>query len=656
MTQATTSHQHGEKHENACHTHHGGCSCGCSHDHSLLSAKEEGKAWYKEGDFYEIACGGVLFLLALFLPRGDIFRLCCFFAAYLILGHEVLLAATKNICHGHIFDENFLMSIATFGAFALGDYSEGVGIMLFFRIGEFFEEQAVGKSRREIRSLLDLRPDTATLLDEQGNERKIAAKEIKIGQHIIVKAGERIPLDGKIVSGTTYLDTSPLTGEAVPRRASAGDVALSGCINGQGTIELCVEKELSNSTVSRIIRAVEEASEQKPAIERFIARFARYYTPFVVFCALFLAIVPSLLSSKWWENIYISLNFLIISCPCALVLSVPLAFFSGLGLASKKGILIKSGAVLDGLSKVKAVAFDKTGTLTTGIFGVTNFKSCQKDEQEVLLLGASLENASNHPIAKSIVAYTKAQGYSLLPASDVQEIAGLGICGTVKNHKIHCGSYRFLQQEGILEKPFEENAIYIAIDKNLSGFITLGDSLKDDCQSVLKALKSGSLFLAMLTGDGQEGAQKISSQLPLDMVKASLLPEEKLVALKDIRAQKGAVLFVGDGINDAPVLASADVGGAIGAGADAAIEAADIVFMSSRLTAVNTAFTIAHSTRQTARENVILALGVKGAVLLLGAFGFASLWAAVFADTGVALLCILNSMRILYKKDLAPSR
>ncbi|WP_196598769.1 heavy metal translocating P-type ATPase [Pectinatus frisingensis] len=625
-----------------------GCSC-CHHDSRFIYEKK----WYKNRDFYEIMLGTIVFVTAQWIVSYSLlYQLILLIMAYLILGREILLAAVTNILKGHIFDENFLMSIATLGAFAIGEYPEAVGVMLFFRIGEFFEEKAASNSRKQIIAAVDMRPETVLLLDENDTARSVPAEQVKLGDIILVRPGDRIPLDGRIVEGSSQIDTSPLTGEIKPWDVYSGKDVLSGCINKSGVIKIRVEKILEDSMVSRILESVQSASANKPRIQRFISRFAQIYTPFVVGAAVMLAVIPSLITGQWHTYVYIALTFLVISCPCALVLSVPLAFFSGIGAASRQGILFKDGAAIEALSQVKTAALDKTGTITQGVFAVQQIQTYNGfSSDEVLRLGAAAEYASVHPLAGCIVKAAQQLYLAEKRASTVREIAGKGVVAEVEKKEIVAGNLALMREKGIdVENAVEGTIVYLAVSGVYAGCIIMGDKLKDDAGAALKKLQQLSVTAVMLTGDAEEGALSVAAKVGIKKIYSKLLPEDKLAALQKIRHENGKVLFVGDGINDAPVLANADVGAAMGSGADAAIEAADIVFMTAKVTAIPQSIILARSVRNIAIQNVIFALGIKLLVMLCGILGYASLWSAVFADTGVAMLCVLNSVRILYKK------
>ena len=574
--------------------------------------------------------------------------------AYLILGLEIVITAIKNLTHGQVFDENFLMSIATLGAFAVGDFSEAVGVMLFYRIGEFFEDIAVERSRTQIMNAVDLRPETVNLVS--GNDiRVIPAEETEVGDVLLVRPGDRIPLDGTILEGDSRLDTSAITGEPVPVTVKKGDEIVSGCVNVSGQLKIRVDKPLSESMVTRILDSVENAAASKPKIDRFITRFARVYTPFVVVLALATAIIPSLVSGNWYYWVHTALTFLVISCPCALVLSVPLAFFSGIGAGSKKGILFKGGISLEQLHNVKAVVMDKTGTITEGNFVVQEAVSVGSlSPDELLTLAAGCEQISTHPIATSIVTAAQEKGLSLVKPAKLEEIAGHGISAETARGTLLVGNRKLMDQFHIDLSAYQKKGfgseVLIALNGRFEGHIVISDTIKGDAKSAIAALKKLGITTAMLTGDAQESADAVAAATGIDEVHAKLLPQDKLAELQKIRAAHTSVMFVGDGINDAPVLAGADVGAAMGSGADAAIEAADVVFMNSNMDAIPQAIRIANATSAISWQNVVFALIIKAIVMILGLTGHASMWFAVFADTGVAMLCILNSIRILYKK------
>lgn len=598
--------------------------------------------------------GIALFFSAVFLKLPFWVEFGLFFTSYIIVGGGVLLRATKNILRGQVFDENFLMSIATIGAFAIKEFPEGVAVMLFYQVGEFFQELAVNRSRKSITALMDIRPDFANL--KVGNEEKrVSPNEVAIGNIIIIKPGEKVPLDGKVIEGKSMLDMSALTGESLPREVEAGSGVLSGSINRNGLLIVEVTKEFGESTVSKILDLVQNASSKKAPTENFITKFARYYTPFVVFSAAALSVIPPLLipGATFAEWINRALVFLVVSCPCALVVSIPLGFFGGIGGASKNGILVKGGNYLEALNNVHTVVFDKTGTLTKGVFKVTMIKSSNAvSDSDLLEYAAYAESFSNHPISISILkAYRKEIDKSKI--SDYEEISGYGIKTNVKGRIILAGNSRLMRKENI---SFEEDqvigtVVHIAIDGSYAGFILISDEVKDDSQKAIQDLKSiGVKRLVMLTGDSKAVGEKIGMDLGLDEVYAELLPDQKVEKVEILDKQKpprGKLVFVGDGINDAPVLARADVGVAMGGiGSDSAIEAADVVLMTDEPSKLVGAVKIAKRTRNIVWQNIIFAMVIKVAVLLLGAGGIATMWEAVFADVGVAVLAILNAMRV----------
>lgn len=575
-------------------------------------------------------------------------------ATYLLLGWGVLWNAIKNIGSGQIFDENFLMSVATLGAVIIGEMPEAVGVMLFYRIGTYFEEKATARSRSAIMDAVDMRPEQVRVVDKNGNSRVVSPEEVRIGQTIEVIAGERIPLDGTVIEGTTRIDTAPVTGEPVPVQAKPGSEILSGCINQSGRILMRVDKELKDSMVTRVLDAVENAAATKPRIDRFITRFARVYTPIVVVLAVLVAVIPSLITGNWNYWVYTALTFLVISCPCALVLSVPLAFFSGIGRGSRAGILFKGGLSMEALRNIKAIAMDKTGTLTTGEFAVQSIATVQGfDENDVLAKAAALEVRSTHPVAVSIANEAKKRNVTLAEVAELEELSGRGMTGVVNGVKVAVGNRRLfneLQITGYGEPASYGSEVLVALDGQYAGTILIADALKKDTKSAVAELAKRGLHTIMLTGDTKAGAEYMAKEAGVEAVRAELLPVDKLSVMKELREQYGSTMFVGDGINDAPVLAGADVGGAMGSGADAAIEAADVVYMRPSISSVVESIGIANSTIAIAWQNVVVALGVKILVMIMGLFGYANMWVAVFADTGVSILCILNSIRILYKK------
>lgn len=570
--------------------------------------------------------------------------------AYVIVGYGPIIKAAKNISHGQIFDENFLMAIATVGAIALGEYDEAVAVMLFYQIGEFFEDYAVDKSRKSVAALMDIRPDFAVVLKD-GKEETVDPYDVNIGDTVLVKPGEKIPLDGTVIEGNSSVDTSSLTGEALPKDVEAGDEVISGCINLSGVIKIKVTSMFEESTVSKILEMVENASSRKAPVENFITKFAKYYTPVVVFSAVALAIIPPLVIddatfSTW---IYRALLFLVVSCPCALVISIPMSFFSGIGAASARGVLVKGGNYLQILSKVNTVIFDKTGTLTTGKFKVD--KICGDNPDELLALAAACEQYSNHPIAVSIKEAYKGDIYT---ADDVQEIAGRGIKAVIDGKEVYAGNAKLMHELNISNLPEVTGTtlVHLAYSDKYLGYISVTDTIKEDTAEGLKALKDiGVTDLVMLTGDNRETAEKVAEQAGITEVHANLLPENKVEIAEQIIDKGRITAFVGDGVNDAPVLARVDAGIAMGGlGSAAAMEAADVVIMDDNPKKISLAIRIGRKTVRLAKENIWFALIVKLLVLVLGALGLVNMWAAVFADVGVAVIAIANSMRALRVK------
>ena len=653
-------------------------------DNKVIKSEEAGEKKFSfNNPLVSIGVGAVIFIIGEILehvgnvPTIPMFAL--FLIAYLVLGGKVLITAGKNIMKGQVFDENFLMCIATIGAFCIQEFPEAVGVMLFYRIGEYFEEKATEQSRTQIMEAVDLRPEVVNLVI--GNDvRIIDAEEANVGDILLVRPGDRIPLDGVIIDGESRIDTSPVTGEPVPVMAKAGDNIVSGCVNTSGQLKIRVEKILEESMVTRILDSVENAAASKPNIDKFITRFARVYTPFVVLFALFVAVVlPFILpdSLNWHffvdsaytgtvntihgtsgtASIYTALTFLVISCPCALVLSVPLAFFSGIGAGSKKGILFKGGIAIESLKNVKAIVMDKTGTITKGNFVVqkANPAGNAMTANDLLAISASCELSSTHPIGNSIVEAAEEKGLSIERPSKVEEIAGHGIRAELSRGVVLCGNRKLMDAQNVdLSVYQKENfgtEVLVALNGKFVGNIVISDTVKDDAKDAIAAVKKQGIITAMLTGDAQESADAVAKETGIDEVHAKLLPQDKLSELKKIRENHGAVMFVGDGINDAPVLAGADVGAAMGSGADAAIEAADVVFMNSEMKAIPEAIGIAKMTNSISWQNVVFALAIKIIVMIMGLFGFANMWIAVFADTGVSVLCLLNSIRILHRKQ-----
>ena len=576
-----------------------------------------------------------------------------FLLCYALIGWDIVWKAVTNILHGQVFDENFLMTVATVGALCLNEYSEGVAVMLFYQVGEWFQSYAVNKSRRSISSLMDIRPDSANVIRSGGIEQ-VDPEEVQIGETIVVRAGERIPLDGTIIEGASSLDTSALTGESLPREVAAGEDVISGCINQSGTLQVRVSKIYGESTVAKILDLVENASSKKSKSEAFITRFARYYTPLVVIAAVILAVLPPLISGQsfaiWIER---ALTFLVISCPCALVISVPLSFFGGIGGASKCGVLIKGSNYLEALAKTETVVFDKTGTLTKGSFAVSGLYPQGIPEAKLLELAAYAEKDSTHPISRSIRDfYGKAIDGRRI--KNVKEIAGFGVQAELDGKVILAGNAKLMREQNIAFKPLEESGtlVYVAEDGRYAGAILIEDEVKADAAAAIKDLKaSGVKKTVMLTGDADAVGKKVAAKLKLDAAYTELLPAGKVDHMEQLLGEtsdKGKLTFVGDGINDAPVLARADIGIAMGGlGSDAAIEAADVVIMTDEPSKIATAMRISRKTLRIVHQNIVFALGVKALVLILGALGIASMWAAVFADVGVAVIAILNAIRAL---------
>ena len=579
-------------------------------------------------------------------------QLICFIVPYAVAGWDVLWKAVRNIAHGQVFDENFLMALATVGAFFTAEYGEGVAVMLFYQIGELFQSYAVGKSRRSIAALMDIRPDSATV-ERDGVEETVDPDEVAVGEIIVVKPGERIPLDGVVISGSAAVDTAALTGESAPRDAAEGDEVISGCVDLTGVLRVRVSKPYGESTVSRILDMVENASEKKARHENFITRFARWYTPSVVIAAVLLAVIPPLFVGGWAEWIHRALIFLVISCPCALVISIPLSFFGGIGGASKRGILVKGSNYLEALADVDTLVFDKTGTLTRGVFSVAAVHPQELGEHELLELAALAEHFSNHPISRSL---KEAYDNEIDPArvKDVQELPGRGVRAEVDGHDVAVGNGRLMDDLGVSwhDCHLPGASVHVAVDGKYAGHIVISDAPKPGAKETISALKGlGVARCVMLTGDTEQVGSAVARELGLDEVHCQLLPADKVARVEQMlagRGGKGKLAFVGDGVNDAPVLSRADVGVAMGAlGSDAAIEAADVVLMDDDLARLTDAIGIARKTLRIVRENIVFALAVKAIVLILGALGLANMWMAVFADVGVSVIAILNAMRAL---------
>lgn len=604
-----------------------------------------------------IILSAVIFVLAILLPLPNIATLVLYIVAYVIIGYDVLWNAFRNVIRGHVLDENFLMSIATIGAFAIAKYDESIFVMLFYQVGELFQSYAVAQSRKSITALMDIRPDYANLMKE-GEVSVVDPEEVMPGDRILIKPGEKIPLDGKIVVGQTSINTSALTGESLPRESSVGDEVISGCINLNGTIEVEVTREFEESTVSKILELVESASDRKANSEAFITKFAKYYTPSVVAVAVLLAVIPPVfvpgaLFSDW---LYRALIFLVVSCPCALVISIPLGFFGGIGGASKKGILVKGSNYLEALSKVTTIAFDKTGTLTKGNFVVHDIVTVNGSKEELLEIAALAESHSSHPIAASIrEAYGKELKIERI--HDVNEIPGYGISAVVDGKQVYAGNAKMMieQKISMLKLSNQEpigTTIHIAVDGEYAGYLEIQDEIKPTSKAAMEDLRqSGVHTLVMLTGDAKVVGEAIANELSLDQAYTELLPADKVEKFEELlshRGEKEQLAFVGDGINDAPVLARADIGIAMGGlGSDAAIEAADVVIMDDDPQKLASAIRIARKTIRIVKQNIIFALGVKGIILILGAIGMSNMWEAVFADVGVSVIAILNSIRAL---------
>ena len=609
---------------------------------------------------FRIIVAAVLFAAGSLLPVGPTVEMGIFLVCYAVIGWDIVWKAVTNILHGQVFDENFLMTIATIGALILGEHSEGVAVMLFYQVGEWFQSYAVSKSRKSIASLMDIRPDYANV-ERNGKLEQVDPDEVNIGDTIVVKPGERVPLDGKIIKGTSALDTSALTGESMPRDVEPGMEVISGCINQTGILTIQTTKKYGESTVAKILDLVENASDKKGKTENFISRFARYYTPIVVFAAIALAILPPLVTGQPFSVwIYRALNFLVISCPCALVISIPLSFFGGIGGASKIGVLVKGSNYLESLAHTEVVVFDKTGTLTKGSFAVSQIKAIDMKEEQLLELAAYAEDYSNHPISQSIQkAYGKKIDNSRI--SDVQEIAGHGVRAVIDGKTVLAGNAKLMNRENIAYTPSDAigTVIYLACNGKYAGYIVIEDEVKADAPAAIRALKEvGVRKTVMLTGDADAVGKKVAQKLGLDQAYTELLPADKVdrvEAMLKQTSEKGKLVFVGDGINDAPVLARADVGIAMGGlGSDAAIEAADVVLMTDEPSKISAVVRIARKTIRIANENIVFALGVKLLVLILGATGYANMWAAVFADVGVSVIAILNAIRAMRVKKFLP--
>ncbi len=640
----TSKDEHSYSHE---HSHEDSHGHGHSHNHSHsepITLKEN----------LRLIIGTIIFAVAVILDRDSMVTLALFVISYLLIGGNVILTAIKNILRGEVFDENFLMTIATLGAFFIGEYPEGVAVMLFYEIGELFQSYAVNRSRKSITSLMNIRADYANVI-RQGKEEKVNPETVNIDEIIFVKPGERVPLDGVIVNGSSFVDTSALTGESVPREVFKGDDILAGFINTNGVLNIKVTKSFKESTVSRILELVENASNKKAPTEKFITRFSRYYTPVVVFSAIALAVIPPFLLNNGSFNEWLSraLIFLVVSCPCALVVSIPLGLFAGIGGASRKGILVKGGNYLEALKDVNTVVFDKTGTLTKGVFKVTEVNNVNIEKEEFIRIAAISESLSNHPIAQSIIKeYGKEVDSNELV--NYEEISGHGVKTILEGKKILVGNYKLMEKFNIKYENVDTigTIVHVAIDNEYKGNIVISDEIKEGSKDAIKALKEiGVSQTVMLTGDNSTVAEKVSGIVGVDKVYSELLPGDKVEKVEEIingNKSQGKVIFVGDGINDAPVLARADIGVAMGGiGSDAAIEAADVVLMNDNPEALVSAIKVARKTNKILWQNIIFALGIKVLVLILGAFGIATMWEAVFADVGVTVLAVINSTRCL---------
>ena len=600
-----------------------------------------------------ILASGVLFVGAVLLPLSGWAELAVFLVPYAVIGWDVLWGAVRNIAHGQVFDENFLMALATIGALAIGEYPEAVFVMLFYQVGEWFQSYAVNRSRTSIAALIDIRPDYANI-EVDGQLRQVDPEEVSVGDAIVIKAGERIPLDGVVLEGSSTLDTAALTGESLPRQVQPGDDVISGCVNLSGLLKVQVTKAFEESTVSKILDLVENASSKKAKAEHFITRFARYYTPIVVLAAVALALLPPLFTQvSWLDAVQRALNFLVVSCPCALVISVPLSFFGGIGGASRAGILVKGGNYLEVLAKTEIVVFDKTGTLTQGVFNVTAIHPDHCDQSQLLELAALAEASSDHPISRSLL-----EAWGQLPdrsrVTQAEELSGRGVRAVVDGKVICAGNDKLMEEIGVTWHPCHHvgTTVHVAADGVYLGHIVISDQVKPDAGQAIAALKAaGVRKTVMLTGDAKQVGEAVAAQLGLDEVHTQLLPTDKVDRVERLLKEvspKGALAFVGDGINDAPVLSRADVGIAMGAlGSDAAIEAADIVLMDDKPSKLAQAIAIARRTLSIVRQNIVFALGVKLLVLLLSALGQANLWEAVFADVGVSVIAIFNAMRAM---------
>ena len=670
-------HEHEHEHD---HHHHGGCG----HDHCgelRIEKAEKGEVFREHrGEIGQILIGTALFVAAILLDKMAGVRvpsIALYLVTYVFIAAKIYKNALGNIRRGQIFDENLLMILASIGAIVIGEYPEAVAVILLYRIGELFEDIAVDKSRAQISEAVDMRPEVVSRITPEGI-REIPAAEAQTGDLIQIRPGERIPLDGVVVEGESQIDTAPLTGEPLPVSATAGAELYSGCVNQSGLLKMRVTKELSESMVTRVLRSVEEATASKPHIERFITRFARVYTPIVVVAAVLVAVIPTLMGGDWSYWLRTACTFLVISCPCALVISVPLAYFCGIAAAAKRGVLFKGGEAMEMISKMGLLVLDKTGTLTDGIFGLQRVSveeafqekteeenasadgTDSRDEEDevetaeecILRLAAGAESQSTHPLAQSILRAAEAWKLSPDRPSEVEETAGKGVRARLPEGEVLCGSRNYLSGKGVDVQELMANAygteICVALNGQFLGSMLLADRLKPGAESLVNAVHHIGGSVVILTGDKAANANAVAKKLGIDLVHAELLPEQKLEIMRKLRKKKGRAMYVGDGINDAPVMAGADVSGAMGSGSDAAVEAADIVYMTSNLKAVEDSIDLAFQTTRIASENVVLALLVKIGIMFLGLVGHANMWLAVFADTGIAMICIINAVRILY--------
>ena len=648
-------HDHHDHHECEC-GYHDHQDCGCNHHHDHHDGCEHCAGKLQGGSvetslIWRLVLTSAGFMASLVLPLPGSVRLALCLSSYLLIGWDVLLGAAKNICRGKVFDEQFLMSIATVGAFAIGEYPEGVAVMLFYQLGEMLQTLAVGKSRSSIAALMNLRPERAVVL-RNGVETAVAPTEVAVGETLVVKAGEKIPLDGKVLKGTVSLDTAALTGESLPQTVSEGETVLSGSVNLDGVLYVEVEREYHNSTVAKILELVEHAAEKKAKVENFITRFARYYTPCVVLGAAALAVIPSLFFGGWSGWIRRGLVFLVVSCPCALVISVPMSFFGGLGGASRMGILIKGASYLEQLSRVDTVLLDKTGTLTEGVFTVSKIAPRGISEEELLAIAARAESHSKHPIAQSI---TACWGREVTAPEGIRELAGKGLQAVMDGKTYYLGNTAMMEQLSVEMPHLNElgTVIHVSEESQYLGYLVIRDRVKTNAGKAVRKLKArGISRVVMLTGDNETVAKAVASETGVDAYHPGLLPQDK-VAILETYLQKGCrVAFAGDGINDAPVLARSDVGIAMGGvGSDAAIASADVVLMEDDLEKLSTAVRISRKTMGIVRQNIVFALSAKGIILILGALGIANMWIAVFGDVGVMVLALLNALRAMWLKE-----